>query len=163
MSNGYDWDDEEDAASGGNAMKELRDAYKKASKQNKELMDQLTDLQKQIRTRSVKDVLAAKGLPPKIAAFIPESANTSEEVEAWISEYGDVFGVQVEDQASAAEVAPRQVDPALQALGRISQAQATGQPYSGDPDQLAGLIAAARTPEELNQILFGTSEGPSAY
>lgn len=164
MSEYDDWDAEIEDAQGDNGdIPELRKAYRKLQKQNKDLLEQLNGMQKQVRERSVKDVLAAKGLPPKIAAFIPESANTSEEVEAWISEYGDVFGIQVEDQASDAEVAPRQVDPALQALGRISQAQATGQPYSGDPDQLAGLIAAARTPEELNQILFGTSEGPSAY
>jgi hypothetical protein len=165
MSEYDDWDAElEDAQGDSGDIPELRKAYRKLQKQNKELLDQLTGMKTQVRERSVKDVLAAKGLPPKIAAFIPDSANTSEEVEAWISEYGDVFGVQVEDHAEAvSQEAPKQVDPALQALGRISQAQSTGQPYSGDPDQLAGLIAAARTPEELNHILFGTTEGPSAY
>ena len=164
MSEYDDWDAEVEDAQGDNGdIPELRKAYRKLQRQNKELLDQLGGMQKQVRERSVKDVLAAKGLPPKIAAFIPESANTSEEVEAWITEYGDVFGVQVEDQGAVAHEAPRQVDPALQALNRISQVQSTGQPYSGDPDQLAGLIAGARTPEELNQILFGSTDGPSAY
>lgn len=162
MSNGYDWDDEEDAASGGNAMKELRDAYKKASKQNKELMDQLTDLQKQIRTRSVKDVLESKGLPAKIAAFIPETVTTSDEVEAWVAEYGDVFGVQqpAEGEATAA---PAAFDPALAALNRIAATQQTGQPLSSDPDQLSARINAAQTPEELTKLIFGSAGGPVAY
>jgi hypothetical protein len=164
MSEYDDWDAElEDAQGDSGDIPELRKAYRKLQRQNKELLDQLNGMQKQVRERSVKDVLAAKGLPPKIAAFIPESANTSEEVEAWISEYGDVFGVQVEEQGEAGGSAePRQVDPSLQALGRISAVQQSGQPYSGDPDQLAGLIAGARTPEELNEILFGNSIGPNA-
>jgi hypothetical protein len=164
MSEYDDWDTEtEDAHGDSGDIPELRKAYRKLQKQNKELLDQLGGMQKQVRERSVKDVLAAKGLPPKIAAFIPESANTSEEVEAWISEYGDVFGVQVESQETAERSAPKQVDPNLQALNRISEVQSSGEPYSGDPDQLASLIANARTPEELNDILFGTPDGPAAY
>ena len=165
MSEYDDWDAELGDAQGDSGdIPELRKAYRKLQRQNKELLDQLNGMQKQVRERSVKDVLAAKGLPPKIAAFIPESANTSEEVEAWIAEYGDVFGVQAGEQGEAVESAgePRQVDPSLQALGRISAVQQSGQPYSGDPDQLAGLIAGARTPEELNEILFGSVMGPQA-
>ena len=162
MSNGYDWDDEDDAASGGNAMKELRDAYKKASKQNKELMDQLADLQKQIRTRSVKDVLESKGLPAKIAAFIPEAVTTSDEVEAWVAEYGDVFGVQQPAEGEA-PATPAAFDPALAALNRIAATQQSGQPLSSDPDQLSARINAAQTPEELNKLIFGTAAGPAAY
>jgi hypothetical protein len=163
MSDYDDWDAEtEDAQGDSGDIPELRKAYRKLQKQNKELVDQLSGMQKQVRERSVKDVLAAKGLPPKIAAFIPESANTSEEVEAWITEYGDVFGVQVEDQEQGPVDSGKPVDPSLKALGRISEVQSTGQTYSGDPDQLGALIAGARTPEELNEILFGNSIGPNA-
>jgi hypothetical protein len=163
MSEYDNWDDVNEDAHDGVDIPELRKAYRKLQKQNKELLDQLGGMQKQVRERSVKDVLADKGLPPKIAAFIPESVNTSDEVEAWISEYGDVFGVQVESQEVAEPSAPKQVDANLQALNRISEVQSSGQPYSGDPDQLASLIANARTPEELNEILFGTTDGPAAY
>lgn len=163
MSDYDDWDAEtEDAHGDSGDIPELRKAYRKLQKQNKELVDQLSGMQKQVRERSVKDVLAAKGLPPKIAAFIPESANTSEEVEAWITEYGDVFGVQVEDQEQVPVDSGKPVDPSLKALGRISEVQSTGQTYSGDPDQLGALISGARTPEELNDILFGNVTGPNA-
>jgi hypothetical protein len=164
MSEYDDWDaDTEDAQGDSGDIPELRKAYRKLQKQNKELLDQLGGMQKQVRERSVKDVLTEKGLPPKIAAFIPDSVSTSDEVEAWITEYGDVFGVQVEEQeAEVSSASPKKNDPTLQALNRISTVQQSGEPFSGDPDQLASLIANARTPEELNEILFGTMEGPQA-
>lgn len=162
MSEYDNWDDDGGEDARGEDIPELRKAYRKLQKQNKELIDQLSGAQKQVRERSVKDVLAARGLPSKIAAFIPESANTSDEVEAWISEYGDVFGVQVEDQEQGSAEPERPVDPSLKALSRISEAQSTGQTYSGDSDQMGALIAGARSQEELNEILFGNATGPNA-
>ena len=159
MSDYDQWDDDNGDAR--EDIPDLRKAYRQMKKQNKELMDQLTATQKQVRERSVKDVLQAKGLPPKIAAFLPESVTTSEEVEAWLNEYGDVFGVKQEQETEQAKepVAP---NPELEALGRIATVQQSGQPFSNDPDQIAGLISAARTPEELNKILFGSEYGPQA-
>lgn len=158
MSNN-DWDEDDDFADAqeSNAMKELRKAYKAAQKSNKELQEQLNSLQSSLRERSVKDVLASKGLPEKIAKFIPADATSAEEVEAWLSENGDVFGVQ-----AATEEQPQQVNPELQAWQRIAATQAAGQPFSNDPDQLAGLIANADTPEALNKLLFGNLTGPQA-
>lgn len=158
----YDDDDFEDDGldAGGNALQQLRKANKAKDRQLKELTEQLQQMQKSLRERSVKDVLAAKGLPDKIAAFIPESATTSEEVEAWITEYGDVFGVQ--QQQAEQPATSQQSDPSLDALGRISQVQSTGQPFTNDPDQLSALINSAKSPEELNKLLFGTTAGPQA-
>lgn len=161
----YDWEDDDldsNDGSGSNAMKDLRKAYKTAQKQNKELADQLAEMQKQIRTRSVKDVLASKGLPEKISAFIPETATTSEEVEAWVAEYGDIFGVAPAQQSSDGGSEPKPVDPSLQALGRISATQQSGQPFSMDSDQIASRISGASSIEELNTILYGNPAGPMA-
>lgn len=161
----YDWDDENDSedARGGNAMKDLRDAYKKAQKQNKELADQLAEMQKQIRSRATKDVLASKGLPEKISAFIPETVTTSEEVEAWVAEYGDLFGAAAPAAPSdGGSQSPAPVDPGLQALGRISATQQTGQPFNMDSDQIASRISGANSIEELNTILYGNPAGPMA-
>ena len=158
------WEDEfeSEETRGGNAMQELRKAYKASQKQNKDMAEKLADMQKQIRTRSVKDVLSSKGLPEKISAFIPETATTSEEVEAWVAEYGDIFGVQAQPASDSNAGQVQQVDPAIQALSRISATQQSGQPYSTDPDQMAARMAAAQSPEELNQILFGSKLGPMA-
>lgn len=152
----YD-DDSQDA--GSTALQQLRKANKAKDRQLKELTEQLQAMQKSVRERSVKDVLAAKGLPVKIAAFIPESATTSEDVEAWITEYGDVFGVASADQNAGSQPAN---NPDMDAIGRISQVQAGGQAFSNDPDQIAGLIAGAADPAALNRILFGNSAGPVA-
>jgi len=158
----YEWDDDDlDTNNDSNAMKELRKAYKKLQAEKKEIAEQLESMQSSLRERSVKDVIASKGLPEKVAALIPERiATTSEEVEAWISEYGDVFGVQTEEAEQPEQQG--QVDPELAALNRISQTQSSGQPFSNDPDQLASLINAADNPEALNKLLFGTTSGPQA-
>lgn len=160
----YTWEDDDldlNDGSGSNAMKDLRKAYKTAQKQNKEMADQLAEMQKQIRSRSVKDVLSSKGLPEKISAFIPETATTSEEVEAWVAEYGDIFGVTAQAPSDGGSE-PKPVDPSLQALGRISATQQSGQPFSMDADQIASRISGASSVEELNQILYGNSAGPMA-
>lgn len=157
----FDWDDDDSTADAqeSNAMRELRKAYKAAQKQNKELQEQLENIQGSLRERSVKDVLASKGLPEKIAAFIPKEATSAEEVESWLTEYGDVFGVKAQDSG---EGQPQQTNPELAALARIASTQSTGQPFSNDPDQLAGLIANADSPEALNKLLFGNVTGPQA-
>lgn len=157
----FDWDDDDSTADAqeSNAMRELRKAYKAAQKQNKELQEQLENIQGSLRERSVKDVLASKGLPEKIAAFIPKEATSAEEVESWLTEYGDVFGVTAQDSG---EAQPQQTSPELAALARIASTQSTGQPFSNDPDQLAGLIANADSPEALNKLLFGNVNGPQA-
>jgi uncharacterized protein YdiU (UPF0061 family) len=157
----YEWDDDDlDTNNDSNAMKELRKAYKKLQSEKKEIAEQLESMQSSLRERSVKDVIASKGLPEKVAALIPKDATTSEEVEAWISEYGDVFGVQTEEAEQPEQQG--QVNPELAALNRISQTQSSGQPFSNDPDQLASLINAADNPEALNKLLFGTTSGPQA-
>jgi hypothetical protein len=156
----YEWDDDDiDTSSDSNAMKELRKAYKKLQAEKKELAETLESMQSSLRERSVKDVIASKGLPEKVSALIPKDVTTSEEVEAWITEYGDVFGVQVEAEQPEQ---PKQVDPDLAALNRISETQSGGQPFTNDPDQLASLIAAADNPEALNKLLFGSATGPQA-
>lgn len=159
MSDYSQWEEEDEFEGDSNAMKELRKAYKAMQKQNKELSEQLNSFKSNLRDRSVKDVLASKGLPEKVAALIPKDATSSEEVEAWLGEYGDIFGL---TQASSEQAAQQPVSPELQAMTRIAETQSSGQPFSGDATQLDALIRAAQTPEELNRVLFGSVTGPHA-
>jgi len=161
----FEWDDEEDTVdvqAGSNAMKELRKAYREAQKQNKELAEQLTSMQSSVRERSIKDVIASKGLPSKVSALIPKEATSSEEVEAWLDEYGEVFGIQTGQSSSEGKQPAAPASPDMQALNRIASTQSTGQPFSNDPDQLGALIRSASDPEELNRLLFGNANGPQA-
>jgi hypothetical protein len=160
MSDYSQWEDDDETFDGdSNAMRELRKAYKAMQKQNKELSEQLETIKSSTRERSVKDVLTSKGLPEKVAALIPKDVTSAEEVESWISEYGDVFGLQVQDSS---EQAQKPASPELQAMTRIAETQSGGQPFSGDSTQLDALIRSAQSPEELNRILFGDSLGPQA-
>ena len=162
--NEYDWiddiedEDGEDARSGrdNNVLRALRKENKTKEKQIKELQEQLTSLAQQTRERSVKDVLTAKGLSDKISKFIPKELTSADEVMAWVEENAEVFG------APSAPSSNEQARPDLAALSQIGQVQSSGQPFDGDEDQIAALIRAARTPEELNAVLFGSSDGPQA-
>lgn len=159
----FDFDDDDfgDAQGDSGALRDLRKAYKTLQKQLKDAVSENESLKSSVRERSVKDVLASKGLPEKIAKFIPSDATSAEEVEAWLAENGDVFGsVAAETQGQPQQDAP--VDPNLAAWQRISQTQSSGQPFTNDPDQLSSLINSAANPEELNKILFGTTAGPQA-
>lgn len=156
----FEWDDDDLDTNDGNAMKELRKAYKKLQAEKKELAEQLDSMQSSIRERSVKDVIASKGLPEKVAALIPKDATTSEDVENWLSEYGEIFGIQ---ETSGATSEPKAaLSPEMQSLSRIAETQSSGQPFTNDPDQIAGLIAGADNAEALNKLLFGSAAGPQA-
>ncbi|OUX88352.1 MAG: hypothetical protein CBC03_09225 [Pseudoalteromonas sp. TMED43] len=156
----FEWDDDDLDTNDGNAMKELRKAYKKLQAEKKELAEQLDSMQSSIRERSVKDVIASKGLPEKVAALIPKDATTSEEVENWLSEYGEIFGIQETSEATSEPTAA--LSSEMQSLSRIAETQSSGQPFTNDPDQIAGLIAGADSAETLNKLLFGSAAGPQA-
>lgn len=158
----YDWEDDdttEDAPRESNALREARNAYKAMKKQNKELAEQLASFQKSQREQSVRDVLNAKGLNAKIARLVPDSATSVEDVEAWLDENADLFGVPAAPDGEANVPAP---NPALDALDRISTVQQTGTQFTGDADQMMALIQNASDPEALNELLFGSRTGPQA-
>ena len=155
-----DWDLDADERQDNNVLRELRKQNKNKEKQIKELTEQLESLNKNVRERSVKEVLTARGLNPKISAFIPEGVSSEEEVAAWVDEYGEVFGATpVQQEASSAG----DNRPELQDLTRISETQRSGQPYDSDPAQLAARIQGATSPEELNKLLFGNAAGPQTF
>ena len=157
----FDWDDDEnDNASESTGMKQLRAALRAEKKRNQEIMDELTTLKTVSRERAVKDIVASKGLPEKIAKLIPADVTSPEDVENWVAEYADLFGA-VAPQSNDEEHADNRAD--LQAWQNISATQKSGQPFDGDFDQMDARIRAAQTPEELNKVLFGNSYGPQAF
>lgn len=164
--NEYDDDYDLDDMDGSSVLRQLRKENRAKEKQIKELQDQLSSLSTQARERSVRDVLTAKGLNPKIARFVPENVTAEDEVAAWVEEFADVFGSTPSQDASAEpEVSPNQgsLFQELSGIQQNAQVQASGASYSGDPDQLAALIQSARTPQELNKILFGSEDGPNVF
>ena len=108
----------------------------------------MSGLKSQTRQRTVKDVLQAKGLNPKIAALIPHDIEPSDEALAkWVEEYGDVFGIQ-----TSTEEKPAEKSPEVKAQARINNIVATGSAPDIDEDAFA-KIAGAKTREDLDALL----------
>ena len=145
MATNYEYDDEDDVQDTG--INQLRKVNRALEKRAKELEQELSSLKNQTRQRTVKEVLQAKGLNPKIAAFVPQDIEASEEaINQWVSEYGDVFGAPVQAQEEAKPAAD------ISAHARINNVVATGQPPSVDEDAMAKVLGA-KTREDLDALL----------
>lgn len=147
MATNYEYDDEDDDTST-DVVAQLRKVNRSLEKRAKELEQELNGLKTQTRQRTVKDVLQAKGLNPKIATFIPQDIETSEEaISQWVNEYGDVFGVQTQSEEKPAERSPD-----IKAQARINNIVNTGSAPDIDEDAYA-KIAGAKTKEDLDILL----------
>jgi hypothetical protein len=82
MANQYEYEDETEEQDNGPA--ELRKALKKAQKEREAIEAELSQLRSDMRSRSVKDVLASKGVSDKLAKLIPSDVNTPEQIDAWL-------------------------------------------------------------------------------
>jgi len=130
-------------------VKQLRKVNRTLEKRLKEIEAEATTLKNQTRQRTVKDVLTAKGINPKVAAFIPQDIEISEEaVSNWLNEYGDVFGVQQESEKGESQAQ----NPALQAQKRINEVVSTGTPPGVDEDAMAKILNASNA-AELSALL----------
>ena len=151
--NGWDDDDEQDGPEptgnpNSSTMRQLRAADRAKGKRIKELEGELADLRRSGRDRSIKDVLGARGLNPKIAAFIPGDIEPNEDaVSKWLDEYGDLFG-----PAPAATSDPE--PPSAADLRQMDSVMA-GATVPANQEQMAQRIANASSVEELNAVIFG--------
>jgi len=142
------YDDDEDNDTTTDVVGQLRKVNRTLEKRAKELEQELAGLKTQTRQRTVKDVLQAKGLNPKIAAFIPPDIDSSEEeIVKWVNEYGDVFGIQTPSEEKPAEKSPE-----VKAQARINNLVSTGSAPDVDEDAFA-KIAGAKTREDLDALL----------
>jgi hypothetical protein len=150
MATNYDDDDfDEDSFEPQDVVKQLRKVNRNLEKRLKELEAESTTLKSQTRQRTVKDVLTAKGINPKVAAFIPQDLDVTEEaVTNWLNEYGDVFGVKEKEQ----EETQASSNPALQAQKRINDVISTGTPPGVDEDSLSKILNA-KSASELSALL----------
>lgn len=165
MSAYQDWNDDEDdfetgdPAGDSSVLRQLRKANAAKEKQIKELTERLASLDKQVRDRSISDVLSSRGLNPKIAVFIPADVEpTPEAVSTWVDQYGDVFGVQTQ-QAAPAE-GQQQVQPDqpmspqdMAALRQMDAVTSIGQAQEAD---ILAQIKNAQSTEELARVLGGS-------
>jgi hypothetical protein len=137
-----------------NGPAELRKALKKAQKEREAIEAELNKMRSDLRARQVKDVLASKGVPDKLAKLIPSDIDTPEQIDSWLSEYSDVFGLQKQEEA----VQPTVDEETINANQRINQSTSTAQIPSSDGNAYQKLMGA-KTKEELDQMIFGQSLG----
>ena len=109
MSN-YDYEDDDDITtddSSNDLVKQLRKASKQKDKELQELRSQFESLNKAQRERAIKDALAARGVNGKIASFIPQDIDPTEEsVSKWLEDYADVFGIETSQNQATPNVNP---------------------------------------------------------
>jgi ABC-type transporter Mla subunit MlaD len=150
MSN-YDYEDDDDFdtnESSNDLVKQLRKAAKQKDKELAELRAQFDGLSKAQRERSIKDALERRGVNQKIASFIPQDIDPTEEsVSKWLEDYADVFGIDLGQNQST------NVDPAdIAAYKKMTgTADAATSPERG-ADVMSRLMNAS-TKEELDDII----------
>jgi hypothetical protein len=152
MANQYedeDYDEVEETQQDPNGPANLRKALKRAEKEKKELAEQLAAIQSDLRNRSVKDVLANKGVSEKIAKFIPSDVTTPEQIDSWLTENGDIFGITKPEEVAAQEA---EKQDAIRAYQRINAATQNANTPSRDQDVAAKLASDALTKADLDAM-----------
>jgi hypothetical protein len=143
----FDFDTEE--VSGTDLVKKLRKQVTDLSKALKERDSQLEDYFSMSREQEIAAALQDMGVNPKIAKFIPDDVEDSDDLEQWLAEYGDVFGVGAVEEAGSYTDAE-----SISAAELMSEIEEGGiDPQVGM--DLAARIASASTPDELTALLRG--------
>ena len=151
MSN-YDYEDDDDFTTedtSNDLVKQLRKATKQKDKELAELKAQFESLNKSQRERAIKDALASRGVNSKIASFIPQDIDPTEEsVSKWLEDYADVFGIEVSQTQATPNVNPN--DAA--AYKRMTNSADSGVSPEHNGDIMQKLMNA-NTKEELDEVI----------
>ena len=152
MANQYDEDDDFDVTEevqDANGPANLRKALKRAEKEKKELAEQLAAIQSDLRSRSVKEVLASKGVPDKLAKFIPSDVSTPEQVDAWLEENADIFGFSKSAESAEADDETKANVASYQRINASTQNASTP---TRDADLASKLNSNALTKADLDAM-----------
>jgi hypothetical protein len=151
MSN-YDYEDDDDFTmddSSNDLVKQLRKASKQKDKELNELKAQFESLNKAQRERAIKDALASRGVNSKIASFIPQDIDPTEEsVSKWLEDYADVFGIETGQNQATPNVNPN--DAA--AYKRMTNSADSGVSPEHNGDIMQKLMNA-NSKEELDEVI----------
>jgi hypothetical protein len=151
MSN-YDYEDDDDFTmedSSNDLVKQLRKASKQKDKELNELKAQFESLNSAQRERAIKDALASRGVNSKIASFIPQDIDPTEEsVSKWLEDYADVFGIEASQTQATPNVNPN--DAA--AYKRMTNSADSGVSPEHNGDIMQKLMNA-NSREELDEVI----------
>ena len=149
MSN-YDYEDDDDdfTQESNDLVKQLRKQLKQRDKELNEFKSQFENLSKAQRERAIKDALESRGVNGKVAKFIPQDLDPTEEsLSKWLEDNADVFGFQVEDKQQPV------VDPAqANAYKKMNSAVDQGLTPDSSDDIMRKLLSAT-SKEELDEVI----------
>ena len=143
-----DYDDAPQRGSSDDVLKKVRRAERAKDKQLKELQSELEALRKFQREATISQVLAEKGVNPKVAKFIPADIEmSSDSISNWLTDNGELFGVTAPTQQPAVNsedyAALRQIDAVTS--GAISP---------DDVNDAFNIMNNAGSAEELLNFLY---------
>jgi hypothetical protein len=144
----FDFEEETQPRSSDDVLKKVRRAERAKDKQVKELQAELEALRKFQREATISQVLAEKGVNPKVAKFIPADIEmSSDSISNWLTDNGELFGVAAPVQQSAEQsenyAALRQIDAVTS--GAISP---------DDVNDAFNIMNNAGSAEELLNFLY---------
>ena len=153
--NNQDWYEEDEFSHldetidrGDDVLKKLRRAERSKDKRVKELEAELESLRKFQREATVSQVLAEKGVNPKVAKFIPADIEmSSDSISNWLTDNGELFGV-------AAPVKQSAVDGNDLAALRQIDAVTSGAISPDDVNDAFNIMNNASSAEELLNYLY---------
>jgi hypothetical protein len=130
-------------------VKKLRKALKVEQKRNKELESSLGELTKSQRERVLKDVFASRGVNPKVATFIPNDLDASEEaISSWLEQNADVFGIQLEPR--------KEIDSKDVASLRQMDNVTTGALSPDKAEDMSIKIQSAQSADDILNLIYGS-------
>jgi hypothetical protein len=126
----------------------LRRAARANEKRAKELEAELQTLRSEQRKSTVKSVLESRGVRPSIAKYIPEDVTSAEDIDAWLADNAEDFGIVVQNDEPNNEMTLRQ-------LRQIDAVTSDAQSPVGLDDMMLRLNQA-QSAEEIENLIFGS-------
>lgn len=144
-------DEPSDGATGGDLVKQLRSALKKANTENKALKTQVSEFSTKSRASALRSSLEKFGAKPALAKYFPADGEVDEaNVLGWLKEDGELFGWSAQ-KADAEETPSEDVANAQ----RISNYRPTPPPANDVVSRVKGLKTPTNATEaaEVDQTL----------
>lgn len=141
-----------------NLVKKLRSKIDELAARSKELESENHALKGSARKQDLSAALTSRGYPAKIAAFIPSDLDpTDEAIDAWLSEYGDVFGGSQPQQEQAVSQGPVVVGSAADAESyrRMAVAESGASAPANISGDILAQIDQAESMDDLMALLQG--------
>ena len=130
-------------------VKKLRKALKVEQKRNKDLESSLGELTKSQRERVLKDVFTSRGVNPKVATFIPNDLDASEEaISGWLEQNADIFGIQIEPK--------KEIDSKDVASLRQMDNVTTGALSPDKAEDMSIKIQSAQSADDILNLIYGS-------